>query len=245
MAAMGGKRTLDGTRNDFWALTLGCSKYAWGEQEKMQTDRTEYFSDAVLAIAITLLVLEIRVPHDGPLGPALVQLWPSYVAYAISFLVVGAIWLNHHLMFAKFAKADSTLMFFNLMMLMAVAFLPFPTAVLAEALHRGEDQNIAAAFYGCTLTAGGLFVNLTWHHAVRSGLLIPGLSEDDIRRVSRRYLVGPVIYAVAAVVGLFVPVVALVAYAFLNLFYLWPRRHRAPSPTAEGNSERRAGKGSS
>jgi uncharacterized membrane protein len=193
-------------------------------QRLMETDRTEYFSDAVFAIAITLLILEIRVPTKSSLGPALLALWPSYVAYAISFVVVGAIWLNHHLMFTKFDKADSTLMFFNLMMLMAVAFLPFPTAVLAEALHRGEDQNIAVALYGGTLTVGGIFVNLTWHHAVRSGLLIPGLTGGEIRAIGRRYLVGPVIYAVAAIAGLFEPAVALVAYAFLNLFYLWPRR---------------------
>ena len=191
----------------------------------METERTQFFSDAVFAIAITLLILEIRVPEHGPLATALLNLWPSYVAYAISFLVIGAIWLNHHLMFSKFAKVDSTLMFLNLMMLMAVAFLPFPTAVLAEALHRGEDRNIATAFYGGTLTIGGLFVNLTWHHAVRNGLVNPDLGVADVRAVSRRYLVGPVVYAVAALIGLFVPVVALIIYAFLNLFYLWPRKH--------------------
>ncbi|MFL5294981.1 MAG: TMEM175 family protein [Phenylobacterium sp.] len=193
----------------------------------METDRTEYFSDAVFAIAITLLILEIRVPQAGPLGPALLDLWPSYLAYAISFIVVGAIWLNHHLMFAKIAKADGPLMIFNLMMLMAVAFLPFPTAVLAEALHRRTDQNIAAAFYGATLTIGGVFVNLTWRHAARAGLLISGLTKADIRRVSRRYLVGPTVYAFAAVIGWFVPLVAVAIYALLNLFYLWPRRHAA------------------
>jgi uncharacterized membrane protein len=202
----------------------------------VETDRTEYFSDAVFAIAITLLILEIRVPEHGPLGTRLLQLWPSYVAYAISFLVIGAIWLNHHLMFAKFAKADTTLMFVNLLMLMAVAFLPFPTAVLAEALHRGEDQNIAAAFYGGTLTVGGLFVNVTWHHAVRNGLVKPDLSAADVRAVSRRYLVGPIVYAIAALIGLFVPIVALVTYAFLNLFYLWPRKHRDP-PAKHGLSK--------
>lgn len=190
----------------------------------METERTQFFSDAVFAIAITLLILEIRVPEHGPLGVALLNLWPSYVAYAISFLVIGAIWLNHHLMFAKFATADSTLMFLNLMMLMAVAFLPFPTAVLAEALHRGEDQNVAAALYGGTLTIGGLFVNLTWRHAVRSGLVKRDLSAADLRAVGRRYLIGPVVYAVAAIIGLFVPAVALGIYAFLNLFYLWPRK---------------------
>jgi uncharacterized membrane protein len=204
----------------------------------LKTDRTEFFSDAVFAIAITLLILEIRVPEHGPLAPALLRLWPSYVAYAISFLVVGAIWLNHHLMFAKFARVDSALMIFNLMMLMAVAFLPFPTAVLAEALHRGEDQNVAAALYGGTLTLGGIFVNLTWHHAVRRGLLIGGLTAHDIRRVSRRYLVGPIVYAFAALAGLFVPVFALAVYAFLNLFYLWPRRGHGFPPADENDAER-------
>jgi uncharacterized membrane protein len=164
----------------------------------------------------------------------LLQLWPSYVAYAISFVVVGAIWLNHHLMFAKFAKVDSTLMFLNLLMLMAVAFLPFPTAVLAEALHRGADRNVATAFYGATLTVGGIFVNLTWHHAVRNGLLVDGLTNEDIRSISRRYLIGPCVYALAALVGLFVPFISLVVYAFLNLFYLWPRRHHG-SPVDESD----------
>jgi uncharacterized membrane protein len=192
----------------------------------VKTDRTEFFSDAVFAIAITLLILEIRVPEEGDLGPALVHLWPSYVAYVISFLVVGAIWLNHHLMFAKFAKADTGLMIYNLLTLMAVAFLPFPTAVLAEALHRGHDQNIAAAFYGGTLTVGGLFVNLTWHHAVRSGLVSDTVSDVDVRRVSRHYLVGPSVYALASLIGVYVPALALVAFASLNVFYLWPRRHR-------------------
>jgi uncharacterized membrane protein len=190
----------------------------------METDRTELFSDAVFAIGITLLVLEIRVPEVRPLGSALMDLWPSYVAYAISFIVIGAIWLNHHLMFAKIARADSTLMFLNLMMLMAVAFLPFPTAVLAEALHQQSDLNIAAAFYGSTLTFGGLFVVLTWRHAVRGKLLADGVTEATIRSVARHYQFGLAVYAAAAITGLFEPVAALAAYAFLNFYYLWPRR---------------------
>lgn len=196
----------------------------------MDTDRTEFFSDAVFAIAITLLILEIRVPDIGPLGPALIALWPSYIAYGISFIVIGAIWLNHHLMFAKIAKADSTLMLVNLLMLMAVAFLPFPTAVLSEALHRGKDLNIAVAFYGGTLAINGLFVNLTWHHAVRRQLLAASVTETEVRSVARHYLLGLIVYAVAAIAGVFVPVAALAAYAFLNFFYLWPRGRRRSHP---------------
>jgi uncharacterized membrane protein len=194
-----------------------------GERATLKTDRTEFFSDAVFAIAITLLILEIRVPDQGPLGSALLALWPSYVAYVISFLVIGTIWINHHLMFEKIAHADSSLMALNLLMLMAVAFLPFPTAVLAEAFHKGEGENIAAAFYGGTLTIAGLFVNLTWHHAARNRLLDPNLTDQQIRQIGRRYLLGPLTYALAAVVGSVVPALAVAIYGLLNIFYLWPR----------------------
>jgi uncharacterized membrane protein len=109
------------------------------------------------------------------------------------------------------------------MMLMAVAFLPFPTAVLSEALHSGKDLNIAVAFYGGTLAINGLFVNLTWRHAVRRHLLAASVTAAEVRSVARHYLVGLIVYALAAIAGLFVPVAALAAYAFLNFFYLWPR----------------------
>jgi uncharacterized membrane protein len=196
----------------------------------VDTNRTEAFSDGVFAIAITLLILEIRVPGDPPLGHALLGLWPSYVAYAISFIVIGAIWINHHLMFAKFEKADSVLLLYNLLALMTVAFLPFPTAVLAEAFHRGEGANVATAFYGGTLTVGGIFINLIWHHAARGRLLKGHVTAEEVGRIGRRYLVGPCVYAVAAIVGWFIPVFALLVYALLNLFYLWPRyRHQPPA----------------
>jgi uncharacterized membrane protein len=202
----------------------------------VKTDRTEFFSDAVFAIAITLLILEIRVPGHGPLGRALLGLWPSYVAYAISFLLIGAIWINHHLMFEKIGQADSGLLVLNLLALMAVAFLPFPTAVLAEAFHKGEGQNVAAGFYGATLTFAGIFVNLTWHHAVRHGLLVPELTGEDVRNVSRKYLVGPFAYALAALVGLFLPALALFFYGLLIIFYLWPRS-RGARRIAEGEPQ--------
>src|SRR5437870_8261275 len=113
----------------------------------METNRLEAFSDGVFAIAITLLILEIKVPPAANLGNGLLQLWPSYLAYAISFVVIGAIWINHHVMFDWIDRVDHKVLLLNTLHLMFIAFLPFPTAVLAEALHSGASQSIATAFY--------------------------------------------------------------------------------------------------
>jgi len=196
----------------------------------MDTNRLEAFSDAVMAIAITLLVLEISVPslegaRDGTLGPALLELWPSYVAYTVSFLVIGAIWINHHAMFRYIARADGLLVLLNVLQLMLIAFLPFPTAVLAEAFSQGVNERIAAAFYAGTLTLLGILINMMWRHAAREcHLLSEHLTRAEVRRIGRRYLVGPVVYAAATLVALVVPWLAVAFFFLVNVFYLWPRK---------------------
>jgi uncharacterized membrane protein len=191
----------------------------------VDTSRLEAFSDAVFAIAITLLVLAIGVPSSSvPLGPALLGLWPSYLAYAVSFIVIGAIWINHHAMFRHIVRSDDTLLLLNTLDLMFVAFLPFPTAVLAQAFHDATGEPTAAAFYGAVLFMIGLFVVATWHYASHARLLDPVLSSAQAKRIGRRYLVGPGGYAVGTVVALVLPWVALVLYLALNVFFLWPRR---------------------
>lgn len=149
----------------------------------MDTDRLEAFSDGVMAIAITLLVLEITVPAPNrALGPALVRLWPSYLAYVVSFLVIGAIWINHHAMFRQIVRADGVLLLLNVLHLMLIAFLPFPTAVLAEAFSRGSDEPVAAALYGGTLTAIGILVNAMWRYAAHGHRLLGAhISVDEAR----------------------------------------------------------------
>ena len=102
----------------------------------MQTSRVEAFSDGVFAIAITLLILSVgidRAPH-GDLGTYLVDLWPAYLAYAVSFLTIGIMWVNHHLLFDNFARVDRPMLLLNILLLMLIAFVPFPTHVLAA--HR-------------------------------------------------------------------------------------------------------------
>ncbi|MDQ2943183.1 MAG: TMEM175 family protein [Candidatus Dormibacteraeota bacterium] len=216
----------------------------------MDTTRLEAFSDGVFAIAITLLVLEIKVPPlDTVLGAELLRLWPSYLAYAVSFLVIGAIWINHHAMFRHIVRADGTLLLLNVLHLMFVAFLPFPTAVLAEAFHRGTNEPVAAALYGGTLTVLGIFVCVMWWYAAR-GLRLLGnhLTAAEARQIGRRFLVGPLVYAVATVVALVLPWLALLLYLLLNVFYLWPRRGHESAPASsevDGELPRLSSEGSS
>jgi uncharacterized membrane protein len=204
----------------------------------MDTDRVEAFSDGVFAFAITVLVLALGVPEVGtPLGPALLRLWPNYLAYAMSFIVIGAIWINHHAMFRHIVRADPWVLLLNLLQLLFVAFLPFPTAVLAQAFSSGIDEPLATAFYGGALAALGLFVALTWSYAARRNQLLDDrISTEKARRLQRRYLVGPVFYAAAAVVGLVAPWVAVLMFIGLNVYFLWPRsaKEAATATSAPG-----------
>lgn len=204
----------------------------------METNRLEAFSDGVFAIAITLLVLEIKVPPLGTaLGAELLQLWPSYLAYIVSFLVIGAIWINHHAMFQHIVRVDRILLLLNVLYLMLIAFLPFPTAVLAEAFHRGTDEPVAAAFYGGILTVIGLFVNAMWWYAARGyQLLSTHLTVEAAQQIGRQFLVGPIVYAIATVVALVVPWLSLSLYILLNVFYLLPRRGHGSAPSRIGDS---------
>jgi uncharacterized membrane protein len=199
----------------------------------MDTTRLEAFSDGVFAIAITLLVLEIKVPpSDTALGAELLRLWPSYLAYVVSFLVIGAIWINHHAMFQHIVRVDSTLLLLNVLHLMLIAFLPFPTAVLAEAFHRGTDEPIAAAFYGGILTVIGIFVStMWWYAALKQRLLGTHITAKKARQIGRQFLIGPIVYAIATAIALVVPWLALLLYILLNVFYLWPRRSHEIDPS--------------
>lgn len=116
---------------------------------------------------------------------------------------------------------------------MLIAFLPFPTAVLAEAIHRGQDEPTACAFYSGTLTVLGLFINAMWWHAARGHRLLDArLSAAAARRIGRRFVVGPVVYALATGLALMLPWLAILLFLLLNVFYLWPRRE--PERVADG-----------
>jgi uncharacterized membrane protein len=198
----------------------------------LKTTRLEFFSDGVFAIVITLLVIDIRLPEGrfDPLLPTLIGLWPSYLAFALSFFVIGAIWINHHGMFQHIESTDNSFLLLNLLQLMAIAFIPFPTGVLAEAIAKGSGMPIAAAFYGSTLVLVGIFVNAMWRYAASYDLVKSSLGDTKANLLRRRFLLGPVAYAIATLIALVQPWAALAIFVGLNVFYLWPRWKRKPRP---------------
>jgi uncharacterized membrane protein len=190
----------------------------------MRTNRIEAFSDGVFSIAITLLVLEIHAPDDTKqLAHELGRLWPSYVAYVISFLLIGLIWANPHAMFDHIRRGDRVLLFLNTLLLMNVAFLPFATSIVATSLRSGASESTALVLYGGALVVGGVFFNAVWAWARRGHhLLDPALTPGEARTISRRFLVGPVMYVVGTLLALASPIAALCLFAGLILFYWLP-----------------------
>jgi uncharacterized membrane protein len=186
----------------------------------------------VFAIAITLLVLEIRLPPaaeihaGGGLTAALLRLWPSYVGYAISFLTIGIMWANHHGVVHLIRAADHGLIVWNLLLLMLISFVPFPTAVMAEYLPEpGRDRTVAVIFYCLTFTGTAVFYNLFWRHAAAGRRLIADhVSDAQVAAVTRAYRWGTVIYPLAAASALISVWIALVIVSALDLFYMLPQR---------------------
>ena len=139
------------------------------------------FSDAVIAIAATLLVLEIRPPKDtSHLLHGLVTLWPSYATYVITFMLIGQVWANHHVIFDHIRHADRTLLFLNTMLLMDIAFLPFAASILAEAFRDGHGQRTAVIFHGIAFELAAVLFNIIWWHARRDRRLLA--NTIDCRR---------------------------------------------------------------
>ena len=190
----------------------------------MSTSRIEAFSDGVFAIAATLLVLELKVPHvePGELGGTLLGNWPSYATYVVSFLVIGIIWVNHHAVLERIRKVDRALLFLNLVFLMAVAVIPFPTALLADYLKAGHDEHLAAAVYGGSMTLMGVTFGSIWAYAVLSGdLLHEGIDPARARRSLWIFAAGNPLYVLAIGASLLSAKLALAIYALLALFYMF------------------------
>jgi uncharacterized membrane protein len=187
--------------------------------------RLEAFSDGVLAIAITLLTLDLRVPAreavgEGSLARALAERWPSYTAYVVSFLVIGIIWVNHHALFRQVRLVDRPLLFANLLLLMVAAAIPFPTALLAEYLTAGKpNASTAAVIYSLTMVVMSLAFQLVYLTAAREGLLREGLDPATVRRRLRRFGVGLVLYAGTVGIALLSAPVTLAAHFLIALYY--------------------------
>jgi uncharacterized membrane protein len=191
-------------------------------------------SDGVFAIAITLLIIVIAVPAtttDAGLPDALLKLWPRYLAYVLSFLVIARFWVTHHLAFRLIARYDATLVWLNLVLLMLVAFLPFPTAVLGE--HIGSPA--AAVLYGTAVgLAGAASAAYWWYASGRGSLLRPDAGPARVRALRARGLAGPVFFGLSLPVAAFAPYAAEVLWVLVfpltRVVYVWfyAEEHKQP-----------------
>jgi uncharacterized membrane protein len=204
----------------------------------VSTSRLEAFSDGVFAIAATLLVLNVHA--FGPdLGRSLRHEWPGYVGYAVSFVTIGIMWVNHHTVFAQIDRVDRTFLCINVVFLMGVAFVPFPTGLVAAHI-RDAGAQAASLAYGFTLTTVAFLYSALWFYAAgRRRLLREDADPKVVRGITRSYLPGPWIYLAATLVSFASPHVSVALYAAIALFYVAESslfggrvEHRELPPTA-------------
>jgi uncharacterized membrane protein len=197
----------------------------------MTPGRLEAFSDGVFAIAITLLVIEIPVPEagEGGLWHALTEEWPSFAAFAVSFLVIGIVWINHHGVIDHLQRANRTVLHLNLLLLFWVAFLPFPTALLAEHLDAGVDEEVAAAAYMGVRSLMAISFSILWAYVTshREELGVD-LSDEEIRRRTRLFIAGTPVSLAAIGIAFVSPEAVLVITALLAVYYASAGGMRSP-----------------
>ncbi|MCW2970030.1 MAG: hypothetical protein JWO23_1157 [Solirubrobacterales bacterium] len=196
------------------------------ERPDTPTDRTESFSDGVFAVAITLLVLDLGVGtvSRGGLASALGREWPHYAAFVVSFLTIGIIWINHHAMFVRIAHVDRTLVFLNLLLLMTVTAIPFPTRLLAGYLHEGPDERVAAAVYAGSFLVLSIAFSAVNTWSARRALVSEWFPAEQLRRQVRRGYIGLPVYAAAIGLAFASAVVSLVLCALIAVYYALPQR---------------------
>src|SRR5437763_1310833 len=206
-----------------------------------ETARIEAFSDGVFAIAITLLVLELKIPHESDVGEValstlLLRQWPAYVSFVISFLFIGIMWINHHRLFNHIKRSDDVLMVLNLLLLFGVTVVPFPTAVLASQLgHPG--QKTAAILFNGTYVVIAIFFNVLWRYASKGRrLLHAAVNMAEVDKITRQYAFGPAVYLLCLVlVWISVPA-SLILNLLLACFFALPPKLLARDSQAHSSS---------
>jgi uncharacterized membrane protein len=192
--------------------------------------RVETFSDGIFAIAITLLVLTIAQPknyHD--LGRSLANSWPDFAAYVVSFAIIGIMWLNHHSVFARLETVDRGFTYLNFLLLMTIAFLPYPTGVFGQALKQGQGAKTAAVFYTATMAVNAFAWAGLWLYAAHGRRLLQSdFPEDQRRGATIAFTGGVAVYTAAVGIAFLSPYAALAFQGALALYYAFdPLSRRA------------------
>jgi uncharacterized membrane protein len=208
--------------------------------DEKDTDRLEAFSDGVFAVAITLLILDVKIlpfdPAGNPLNDSqlwskLLSLWPTLFAFVTSFLTIGVMWLNHHRLFKHIERTDTGLLLLNLLLLLLIVFVPVPTSLLAEYLVR-LDQHVAALVYNGTFLLIACCFNLLWRYASYHNRLIgKDTDQDAVAAISQQYLFGPLFYLITFGLAWINVPVSIILNFILALFFALPGRLSGPVAT--------------
>jgi uncharacterized membrane protein len=209
----------------------------------VDTARTAALSDSTFAVAMTLLIFDVRVPaglHPRLAHDLWFHEWPHYLGYLVSFVVIGALWVTHHTVFRQLSHIDHTEIVLNLALLGLVVFIPFPTQLVAAYIGSASrvDQAYVAAFYGGCLAAATLMMAVLWHHAASGRRLLRySLDDASARQLTKRLYVTPILYALATLLALIDLRIGLPAYLLIACGYVLhtgtrvvPREHRPPEP---------------
>lgn len=202
-------------------------------EEPRETARLEAFSDGVIAIAITLLILHIAVPHvaaDESLSEALLELWPSHLAFVVSFLTILIMWLHHHTLFQVIRHADRGLLALNGLLLLMITFVNYPTAVMAD-YAQTPQREVAAIFYSGTFTITAVVFNVLWRYASKDfRLLDRSVDPAYVDSISRSYRFGPALYFAAFLVAFLNGWASLAINAVLAVYFAFTSVLRGPGP---------------
>ncbi|HXA01105.1 MAG TPA: TMEM175 family protein [Cytophagaceae bacterium] len=194
-------------------------------QEERETRRIEAFSDGVFAIAVTLLVLDIKVPDtkQGMLMTGLLNQWSEYLSYVTSFLVIGIIWTNHHNTFKYITRSNNIFLLLNIFYLMCIGFIPYPTELLSEYIQFDKDGQTASKIYSGTMAATSIIYGLMWWYASNNHRLIDlTVTPETIRRINRMNVAGIILYVMSFFLSFWNAYFSLVIYFILTLIYLLP-----------------------
>jgi len=195
-------------------------------RRRLTTGRLEAFSDGVFAIAVTLLILDVAVPagSGSDLLGAVGDQWPTYLAYLVSFSTIGAVWLAHSVITEYLDRADAVFVRLNLLLLLVVSFLPFPTRLIAEYHAESSAERVAVTIYGVNLLLASVLVAVLWRYAIREHLLRPDAGDDDVKLLTQRLTPGLAAYVVLIALGLFLPAVAVIGYLVIAVYFIVPIR---------------------
>ncbi len=190
----------------------------------LSKDRMEGFSDGVFGFAITLLVLDVALHPPGTPLQMVLHAWPSYLAYITSFLTIGGAWLAHTALTDRLTQADSLFLRLNLLVLLVVVFLPFPTRLVAESLHNTSDERVYVTMYGLTLLTIRLLGAALDAYARHEHLYSPAGESEELQSTQRKFLPVLIGYVIAIIIGLLLPAVAVALYAGIAVYLVVPFR---------------------